>query len=57
MAQQPSQALDEKKQGPEKTHAAEPKPGARTRRPNLKATATKPHGAKARAGSVKGATA
>jgi hypothetical protein len=36
MAQQPDQTPKGKKEGPEKTHAAEPKPGA---------TAAKPHGA------------
>ena len=50
MAQQPTPTPKEKKQGPEKTHAAEPKPGANAAKPE--ATAAKPHGARnERAGS------
>ena len=50
MAQQPDQTPKEKKRGPEKTHAAEAKPGANAPKPE--ATAAKPHGARnERAGS------
>ena len=43
-AQQPTPTPKEKKQGPEKTHAAEPKPGANAAKPE--ATVAKPHGAR-----------
>jgi Putative peptidoglycan binding domain len=50
LAQQPDQTPKEKKQGPDKTHAAEPRPGANAVKPE--ATAVKPHGARnERAGS------